>query len=176
MIFFKRLAHPKIFKEFKEARYPVPFYTKQGRLVNNVEISREMTHYPLARFTLHQDINHHLIFTGWSDEDIAAPISSALKRIFGNDITLELTVHPLNSGKKYKVDSYSSAFELKGWRNYVKGPNLPLIFLSNIYLINQRKFSIKIRLFNTQYGNRIRRSQYPGPDVKASARGPEKLW
>ncbi|WMJ74382.1 AMP-binding protein [Cytophagaceae bacterium ABcell3] len=97
-----------------EARSPVPFYTKSGILVNNVEISRGMTFFPLAGFTLHQNKLHHLTFTGWSDEDIEADIVKALTGIFKEDVTMSVSIQPVKAMKKNKVDAYSSEFELGG--------------------------------------------------------------
>lgn len=95
-----------------EARTPVPFYTKQGKLINNVEISREMTQYSLVRFTLHQDSHYHLTFTGWSDEDLTSKILEVLSKIFGDDILIDISIQPVQDIKKYKTDSYSSDFQL----------------------------------------------------------------
>ncbi len=53
-----------------EARNPVVFYTKAGKRVNNIEISRAMAELPLAGFTLHQAKDYKLTFKGWSSEDL----------------------------------------------------------------------------------------------------------
>lgn len=95
-----------------EARLPVPFYTIGGELVNNIEVSRAMMELPLAGFTLHQDKNLRLTFTGWSFEAIAPAVQTALQQVFKTGIAADVAIHPVAALNQMKVVNYTSAFEL----------------------------------------------------------------
>lgn len=91
-----------------EARSPVAFYTMDGSFINNIEISRAMTNFPLIGFELHQDSNYHLRFTGWSNDNLQPDIHDALIQIFGNDGPIDVIILPVDSERNAKSVSYSS--------------------------------------------------------------------
>lgn len=91
-----------------EARKPVAFYTKAGKLINNIEISRAMMHYPLVGFKLHQNSSHELFFTGWCQEPIQEQVNLSLQSIFGLDFGITVEILPADSHNTYKNVSYSS--------------------------------------------------------------------
>lgn len=93
-----------------EGRQPVIFYNSKGRLVNSVDISRAMARLPLAGFSLHQRKNKSLRVEGWSVEsDLAAQIKKELRKIFGDDLSIEVDIlHPHE--QKAKPVMYSSDF------------------------------------------------------------------
>lgn len=91
-----------------EARNPVALYRRNGSFINNIEISRQMTNYPLIGFELHQDSNYNLQFTGWSNESLQLDIHDTLTQLFGNDCHIEVTIHPPGNLRKMKTVSYSS--------------------------------------------------------------------
>lgn len=96
-----------------EARTPVAFYTKRGKLINNIEISRSMTNYPLAGFKLHQDSDSNLTFTGWSNDNLQLNIHEALHQIFGDDIRINVNILPLSRERESKIVCYSSDIMLE---------------------------------------------------------------
>lgn len=98
----------RIYIKDLEARTPVAFYTSAGKLVNNIEISRKMTDFPLAGFTLHQDKNYGLHFTGWCNNETAEAIDLALRQIFGQVSVIEVSILPLESNNGYKPVTYTS--------------------------------------------------------------------
>ena len=95
-----------------EARQPVAFYNQQGKLINNVDISREMTRHPLAGFTLHQHANGSLRFTGWSDEALAQPVSSSLQALFGEEVLMEVQIKAIEPNTSPKSVTYTSELSL----------------------------------------------------------------
>jgi phenylacetate-CoA ligase len=96
-----------------EARSPVPLYNKNGKLINNIDVSREMSTYPLTGFTLHQHKNLHLVFTGWSEEDLALEVEDSLKEMFGEDMPVTVSIKSTNNDKVYKTVTYTSDVDLQ---------------------------------------------------------------
>jgi phenylacetate-CoA ligase len=91
-----------------EARKPVALYKKDGSFVNNIEVSRAMMDLPLAGFSLHQNADKSILFTGWSsDKTLNTTIHQELQKIFGQDCNINVNIkHPeANSSKPV---SYSS--------------------------------------------------------------------
>ncbi len=91
-----------------EARKPVAFYTKTGKLINNIEISRAMMPYALVGFKLHQNLNHELLFTGWCQEPIQELVNQTLQNIFGQDLGIIVEILPADTHNTYKNVSYTS--------------------------------------------------------------------
>jgi phenylacetate-CoA ligase len=91
-----------------EARNPVAFYTKTRKLINPIEISRAMMSYPLVGFKLHQNVNHELLFTGWSQDPIQKQVNQTLQQIFGTDLNTFVEILPASSHTTYKNVSYTS--------------------------------------------------------------------
>ncbi len=94
-----------------EARDPVVFYAKDGKRVNNIEISRAMAELPLAGFTLHQSKDFKLTFKGWSNEDLKDKVAKEIKTIFGKEIEVGVSIikPELNGG--LKTVTYRSDWE-----------------------------------------------------------------
>ena len=91
-----------------EARMPIALYKKSGEMVNNIDISRKLSDYPLVGFQLHQDSNLNISFKGWSEVDLTSSISNDLKQIFGGDINIEVSILPIESRRESKTVTYSS--------------------------------------------------------------------
>lgn len=92
-----------------EARKLTVFYSLDKTLVNTIDISRKMTHYPLAGFRLHQSKNLELRFEGWINEDVSSQISSDLLDIFGK-VQMNIDLNSVGSGLSEKVVTYTSDF------------------------------------------------------------------
>lgn len=93
-----------------EARDPVLFFSRSGEMINNVDISREMTNFPLAGFTLHQQKDYKVIFRGWSDDPIQELIKNSLKKLFKEDIPIEIKLEALSERPLQKPVVYSGGF------------------------------------------------------------------
>jgi len=91
-----------------EARMPVIFYSKQGKKINNVDISREMNNHPLVGFTLHQGKDLNLSFVGWGDESGEKEIKRFLVSLFGSDLTIDVEVKKVTSDRSFKSVVYTS--------------------------------------------------------------------
>lgn len=91
-----------------EARNPVIFYTPSGKLVNNIDISRAMTNFPLAGFKLHQSVDYHLSFTGWTNEKTEREIVNTLEQIFGGNLIVKVKLEPISANDNFKTVTYSS--------------------------------------------------------------------
>lgn len=92
-----------------QAREPVSFYTRQGKFINNIDISRALSKFSLAGFRLHQNPDFSLCLNFWASIDSSYAINSTLQQIFGNDIEISLTAHPLTQIRdKNKTTSFTS--------------------------------------------------------------------
>lgn len=95
-----------------EARTAVAFYTRHGRFVNNVDISRALAHLPLIAYTLHQRKDYSLAFNGWSSAaGVSQRVQDVLHGIFGEGMECVLEIHPASPGPGVKVVPYSSEWE-----------------------------------------------------------------
>jgi phenylacetate-CoA ligase len=93
-----------------EARNTVLFYNYHGNLVNNIEISRGLSIYPLAGYSLHQKKNRSLVFIGWSNEVLNEVINERLLEIFG-PVDINVLVNKIGDAGSTKPVSYSSDLE-----------------------------------------------------------------
>ncbi len=91
-----------------EAREPVIFYTKSGKVINPVDISRAMMKYALVAFHLHQQKDYSLVMK-ISDSNQSQDIEKTIQSIFGNDIRIQFkTFLPSELQSKNKGTVYSS--------------------------------------------------------------------
>jgi len=95
-----------------QARKPVPFYTKQGRFINNIDISRALMNLPLVGFELHQKKNHELHLKAWTNEATEITLVKQLQLVFGTEIVIHCTLIPVDKEISFKPVQYSSAFEM----------------------------------------------------------------
>ena len=95
-----------------QARKPVPFYTKQGRFINNIDISRALMDLPLVGFELHQNLNHELDLKAWTNEATEATLIKQLQSVFGTKIVIHCTLISVDKEISFKPVQYSSAFEM----------------------------------------------------------------
>lgn len=93
-----------------EARNPVVFFTKTGRFINNIDISRVMTQFSLSGFKMHQNANHDISFVGWSNDDIESSISLELNKLFDQSVSIKVDLFPICNENISKVVNYSSDF------------------------------------------------------------------
>lgn len=93
-----------------EARAPVMLYTYGGKLLNTIDISREMTTYPLAGFQLHQRADKSVSFVGWSNEEVASTIQTSLQELFGEGCAIAVIIHRIGSDNTGKSVVYTSDF------------------------------------------------------------------
>jgi phenylacetate-CoA ligase len=71
-------------------RPPVTFVTSNGSTINNVDISHQLVPLGLTQYTLHQQKNGSLIFTGVAIDNKRNDIETILKQIFGKDQLMEI--------------------------------------------------------------------------------------
>jgi phenylacetate-CoA ligase len=97
-----------------EARSPVVFYDDSGKMVNNIEVSRALSSFPLAGFTLRQHGDHSLSFKGWTNENLGHEVENILRALFGGGISLGVEMESAATVPSAKPVTYSSAFGLLG--------------------------------------------------------------
>lgn len=96
-----------------EARHPVAFYNAKNKFINYIDISRAMNKYPLAGFNLHQNVNKSLRFTGWGTETkLKHQVLETLQHIFGNELPIEVVIHPPAQSSGLKPVAFSSDLDL----------------------------------------------------------------
>lgn len=95
-----------------EARKAVAFYTSEGKFVNNVEIARALSDYPLGGYKLHQNKDKSLLFTAWCNEQVGDKIEGVLKTIFGSEVALQISILKMENAPKGKIVTYTSEFSL----------------------------------------------------------------
>lgn len=96
-----------------EARKAVAFYTKEGRFVNSVDVSRALNGVSLAGFTLHQRKDYSLTLTGWGDEaGLEETIRQILRSVFSPDGCGRIVIRKPSDLPRRKMVSYTSEFEL----------------------------------------------------------------
>jgi phenylacetate-CoA ligase len=93
-----------------EARNPVTILTKEGKMINSIDISREMTQYELSGFNLHQSRDYQLTFVGWSNEEIKHLVYNSLQKLFGHEIDIKVEIKPISPTTGSKTVYYSSDF------------------------------------------------------------------
>ncbi|RAW00365.1 AMP-binding protein [Pseudochryseolinea flava] len=77
-----------------EARLPIAYYRSDGSFINNIDISRAMTDFPLVGFSIHQQIDKHVTFKGWCstlDERMSEKIRATLEDLFGENISVKVS-------------------------------------------------------------------------------------
>ena len=93
-----------------EGRNPTIFKNSEGGFVNNVDISRAISEFVLAGFTLHQNKDLSVRFCGWGENVDKSKLVKALKDLFGAkiDYSVELSEDNFPEGKKVQ---YTSEFK-----------------------------------------------------------------
>jgi phenylacetate-CoA ligase len=80
-------------------RPPVTFITSNGSTINNVDINHQFEPLGLTQYTLHQQKNSSIIFTGVNIENKRDAIETLLKKIFGKDQLIEIRQVDMFEGK-----------------------------------------------------------------------------
>ncbi|MDV7137766.1 AMP-binding protein [Maribacter sp. TH_r10] len=91
-----------------EARQPVVFRTKTGRIINTIDISRALSRYPLVGFKMHQSKNIKIDFKGFSNETIQPDITKVLREILKDEVPLKVEIKKIAVDKNYGKSSYST--------------------------------------------------------------------
>ncbi len=92
-----------------EGRAPTIFFDDKGQFVNHVDVSRAISEFALAGFTLHQQKDHSIEFHGWGPVSYSPKVKQQLIKLFGKKIQIKLRIHNnvIPDGKKIQ---YSSEF------------------------------------------------------------------
>ncbi len=94
-----------------EARSPVPFYNAKNKLITTVDISRVLSRFELARYTLHQNQDFTVKVEMWSKVVDKGQVESILKELFG-EVPVEVTIQNSNASNYSKSITYSSDFKV----------------------------------------------------------------
>lgn len=92
-----------------EGRSPTVFVTADGKFVNNVDISRAISEFALAGFSLHQQRDRSIKFCGWGHGIAENNIRQTLQKLFGAAINCSITISSESCIEGKKVH-YSSEF------------------------------------------------------------------
>ncbi len=91
-----------------EARNPVILHDHAGRFINYVDVSKRLSGFSMAGYSLHQSINKRIIFKGWGDPAQREAIENELKVIFGEPTTIDLTIESISLTNPSKPITYTS--------------------------------------------------------------------
>lgn len=90
-----------------EGRKPTIFVTADGRFLNNVDVSRALSEFPLAGFTINQRKDRSIEFCGWGVGVTKQEIHSAIGNLFGSSISSNIVIN-LDGSPEGKKIQYSS--------------------------------------------------------------------
>jgi phenylacetate-CoA ligase len=88
-----------------EGRPPVRFRTSTGEMINNIEVTRALQRFALARYTLHQDRGGSLRLRVSGPGIDSAAIRQALLELFGPGQPLEIGLADTFEGKVVQYTS-----------------------------------------------------------------------
>ncbi len=73
-----------------EGRQTVMFVNTEGKIINNIEVTRALEPFAIAQFSLHQNADHSLLFKMRGNLSDEAKIKSALLNLFGATQQLQI--------------------------------------------------------------------------------------
>jgi phenylacetate-CoA ligase len=100
-----------------EGRKPTVFINSSGRIVNNIDVTYALKHFPIGQFSLHQNADRSLVFRMRESRAEEEEVRAALMKLFGPDqpITIEeLTEVLLRSGKVLQYTSDLTGLSVEG--------------------------------------------------------------
>lgn len=98
-----------------EGRSPTLFLNQNRDFVNHVDISRALSTFSLAGFTLHQKKDLSLDFSAWGTGFSESSLRGTLSELFGKDITMRVNISKelLSATKKVKYSSEINETDLQ---------------------------------------------------------------
>jgi len=98
-----------------EGRSPTLFLSQKRDFINHVDISRALSNFSLAGFTLHQKKDLSLDFSAWGTGVSEENLRDALSELFGKDIEMRVNLAKeiLNETKKVKYSSEINETDLQ---------------------------------------------------------------
>ena len=98
-----------------EGRSPTLFLSQKRDFINHVDISRALSSFSLAGFTLHQKKDLSLDFSAWGTGVSEENLRDALSELFGKDIEMRVNLAKeiLNETKKVKYSSEINETDLQ---------------------------------------------------------------
>lgn len=98
-----------------EGRPPTLFLSQKRDFINHVDISRALSNFSLAGFTLHQKKDLSLDFSAWGTGVSEENLRDALSELFGKDIEMRVNLAKeiLNETKKVKYSSEINETDLQ---------------------------------------------------------------
>lgn len=101
-----------------EGRSPTLFLNQERGFVNHVDISRALSGFSLAGFTLHQQKDLSLDFSAWGTGVSEESLRQSLAEIFGKDIQMQVKFAKelLTETKKVKYSSEINEMDLQSCR------------------------------------------------------------